>query len=62
MNRYVMEEYYRNPELLDRLMNEARLERARAMGNALTWLLGRAKTLLTPRIHLRPGHWLERLG
>lgn len=62
MNRYLMEEYYRDPALLDRLVRKAHRERARAIGAGLIWLLGRAKTLLTPRIHVRPGQWLERLG
>lgn len=62
MNRYVMEEFYRDPALLDRLMLKAHRERARAMGDGLAWLLGRAKTLLSPRLHVRPGQWLERLG
>ena len=62
MNRYVMEEFYRDPALMNRLMLKAHRERAHAIGNGLVWLFGRAKTLLTPRIHVRAGQWLERLG
>ena len=69
MNHNLMEEFYRDPVLLDRLMDSARRERARAMREALasmlrglTRLIGRAKTLLRPRVHAHPGRWLERLG
>lgn len=62
MNRYVIEEFYRDPALLDRLMAEARRERARTVRAGFAWLVGRAKTLLTPRFHIRPARWIERLG
>lgn len=62
MNRYVMEEFYRDPELLDRLVHQAHRERMRAVRAGFTWMLGRARTLLTPRLNVHPTRWLERLG
>jgi hypothetical protein len=66
MNRYIQEEFHSNPALLRRLMGEAHLERSRAIGAGLIWLLGRPKALfawiLAPRARIRPARWIERLG
>ena len=66
MNRYMIDEYHRDPALLRRrLTAQAHLERSQAIGDAIAALfsgLGRlfrnAKTRLTPR----PQRWIERLG
>ena len=66
MNRFIMEEYYRDPALGRRLYEAAHRERARAIGAGLAWLFGNLVRLtrqvaahLKPR---RPVHWIERLG
>jgi hypothetical protein len=56
MNRYIMEEFYQNPALVQRLYDQAHLERVRALRAAFQWLRDR----LTPRLHLRDR--LARLG
>ena len=58
MNRYSMEEYYRLPDVRQRLDVAAHRERARAIGAGLVWLFTQAKARLTAR----PGGWIERLG
>ena len=63
MNRYSMEEYYRDPILRTRLFRDARLERTRAIYQGFVWLArlpGLIVTRLTPK--LRPSRWIERLG
>ena len=67
MNRYSMEEYYRDPILRTRLFRDARLARTRAIYEGFAWLanlpvrlLRAAKKQLAPR--LRPSRWIERLG
>jgi hypothetical protein len=68
MNRYVLEEYYRIPELRGRLYYAARRERARALHDAALWLWRSAKAFVTskahvtPRSHARPARWMARLG
>jgi hypothetical protein len=67
MNRYAMEEYYRDPALRTRLFRDARLERTRAIYQGFAWLgslpgrlLRAATKQLAPR--LRPSRWIARLG
>ncbi len=67
MNRYVMEEFHNDPALRSRLFGEARRARSRAIGDGLTWLLGRPAWLLRAARkqlaqRLRPSHWIARLG
>ena len=62
MNRFIVDEYYRIPELRSRLDLAARRERSRAIGAAFKWLLAYAKAHLTPRIPARAPRWIERLG
>jgi hypothetical protein len=62
MNRYVLEEFYRMPGLHDRLMRDARRERARALHDATVWLWSRAKAAFTAIARPRPARWIERLG
>ena len=65
MNRYIMEEFYRDPALLHRLQAQAMRERNRAIGAAfrkgLAALVRLGRRLL-PRFDVRPAHWMERLG
>jgi len=56
MNRYIMEEFYQDPALVQRFYDQARRERMRALVAAFQWLRDR----LTPRLHLRDR--LARLG
>ena len=58
MNRFIIDEFYRDPALRDRLFAEARRERSRAIRAGLGWLRRR----LTPRFDFHPRHWMERLG
>ena len=58
MNRYVIDEFYRDPALRRRLFAEAHRERRRALRAGLPWL-GRR---LIPRFDFGPSHWLQRLG
>jgi hypothetical protein len=58
MNRYVIDEFYRNPVLMQRLFANARRERNRTLHAGWTWLRKR----LTPKFEFRPSHWMERLG
>jgi hypothetical protein len=59
MNRYIMEEFYRDPEAFRRgVQARANRERDRAIRAGLAWL-GRS---LRARFDFRPGHWMERLG
>ncbi len=58
MNRYILEEFHNDPALRRRLFAEARRDRARAVQAGLVWLIRH----LTPRFHVRPGRWIERLG
>ena len=60
MNRYVMEEFYRLPDLHDRLERAAHRERARALRAGFNWLVAQLKARFTP--HARPARWLARLG
>jgi hypothetical protein len=62
MNRYVLEEFYRIPELRGRLYHAARRHRARALRDAAVWLWRHAKALVAPRAHARPARWIARLG
>ena len=59
MNRYVMEEFYQDPALRERLFGDARRERNRAIRAGFAWLVSYAKTHLAPH---RPSRWLARLG
>ena len=63
MNRYSMEEYYRDPVLRTRLFRDARLERTRAIYQGFVWL-ARLPGLIVTRLtaNLRPSRWIERLG
>jgi hypothetical protein len=60
MNRYVMEEFHRLPDLRERMERAAHRERARALHAGFSWLLAQLKARFTPR--LRPARWLARLG
>ena len=70
MNRYVMEEYYRDPALLRRrITTEAHRQRAKAIGDATAALFGalftgtsRLFNYVKARLIPRPGRWIERLG
>ena len=65
MNRFMMEEFHNDSALRRRLFGEAHRERARAVREGLALMLGGLVWLarrLTPRIKLRPGHWIARLG
>ena len=55
MNRFVMEEFYQDPQLGRRLYAKAHRDRARALGAGLAWLWNHAKALVGPR-------WIARLG
>ena len=56
MNRFIIDEFYRNPALHRKLSSYARHERAKAVGEILGWLRQR----LSPRATSRD--WLARLG
>lgn len=56
MNRYIVDEYYRDPALRQRLLARARRERSRVLHAGLAWLVRR----LAPGF--RPLRWTERLG
>jgi hypothetical protein len=58
MNRFSIDEYYQNPALRERLIDEARRERSRAIRAGLAWLLRH----LAPRFDFGPRQWMERLG
>jgi hypothetical protein len=58
MNRYVMEEFYQDPQLRRRLFSEARRERNRAVRAGLAWLVRHLK----PNLHFSAPRWTERLG
>jgi hypothetical protein len=62
MNRYVMEELYRIPDLQLRMERAARRERNRVIRAALVRLWDYAKAHLKPRLQVRPSRWIERLG
>lgn len=61
MNRYALEEFHRNPALLDRLIDQAHRERAEAVHAGFAWLWKQAGKLV-PQAHGHPGRWIERLG
>jgi len=58
MNRYILEEFHSNPALVRRVYARASRERSRALHSAFAWL----RAHLTPRLHLRPGRWIDGLG
>lgn len=58
MNRYILEEFHSNPALVRRIYARASRERSRALYAAFAWL----RAHLTPRVHLRPGRWIDGLG
>jgi hypothetical protein len=65
MNRYILEEFHSNPALVRRVYARASRERSRVLyaafrvlHAAFAWLRER----LTPRVHLRPGRWIDGLG
>mgnify|MGYP001484199188 CR=1 FL=1 len=58
MNRYVIDEFHRNPALYERLVARAHRERAQAIHAGFVWLRKR----LAARFDFHPGHWMERLG
>ena len=66
MNRYMIDEYHRDPVLLRRrLTTEAHRQRALAVGEAFAWLFsgaGRVFGYVKARLAPRPGRWIERLG
>lgn len=62
MNRYIIEEFYRDPGLRHRLEQAAHRERTRAILAGIAWLVAQVKARLTPRNHAPLGRWIERLG
>ena len=58
MNTISKEAFHIDPHTVAILQARGRRARALAMHSLLLRLLAR----LTPRIHLRPARWLERLG
>ena len=56
MNRYIIDEFYRDPALHRKLSSYARHERAKAVRHILSWMRER----LVPRATSRD--WLARLG
>ena len=58
MNRNVMEEFYRDPRLQQRLFAQAHRERSRAIREGLAWL----RKQFMQRWHFRQPRWIERLG
>jgi hypothetical protein len=58
MNRFIIDEYYRDPGLRLRLSAMARRERNRAIRAGFAWLRRR----LVPHFDFHPSHWMERLG
>ena len=64
MNRYVMEEFYSDPEAYGRVVANAHRERSRAIAAGFAWLADYLKARLTPHIGIgiHPAHWTERLG
>lgn len=58
MNRYLIDEFYRDPEFHQRLVRRAHRERAQAIRAGFAWLRKR----LAPRFDFHPRHWMERLG
>jgi hypothetical protein len=62
MNRYIMDEYHRIPDLHARLNLAAHRERSRAVAAGFKWLAIYAREHLLPRFHFGRSHWLERLG
>ena len=66
MNRYLIDEYHRDPILLRRrLTAEAHRQRSRAVGEAIIWLfggVGRVFGYVKARLTAHPRHWIARLG
>lgn len=62
MNRFIIDEYYRIPDLRSRLDLMARRERSLAIAAGFSWLVNYAKAHWLPRFHFGRAHWLERLG
>ncbi len=62
MDRMTLEDFYNDPEFYRRANQAAQRERARMIREGLGWIWERAAALLTPRIHVRPTGWIERLG
>ena len=70
MNRFMLEEFHKDPVLLRRrLTSEAHRQRAQAVGEAIAWLFGalftgtgRLSGYVKARLTARPGRWIERLG
>ena len=66
MNRYLIDEYHRDPVLLRRrLTAQAHLERSKAVGEAVAALFtgaGRLFNHVKARLTPRPQRWIERLG
>ena len=66
VNRYMIDEYHRDPALLRRrLTAQAHLERSKAVGDAIAALFtgtGRVFNHVKSRLTPRPQRWFERLG
>jgi hypothetical protein len=58
MNRCIVDEVHLSPARIERLVQRAHRERARALSAGLA----RLWRGLTPRFDFHPGHWMERLG
>ena len=58
MNRYLIDEFYRDPALRRRLFEEAHRERSRTIRAGFAWL----RKHLAPRFEFGPRQWMERLG
>lgn len=62
MNRMTLEEFYNDPEFYHRASQAAQRERTRVIRAGLAWIWEQVVARLTPRIHVRPAGWADRLG
>jgi len=58
MNRFIIDEFYRDPALRRRLFASAHRERSRVLQTGFAWL----RRHLVPHFSFGRAHWLERLG
>ena len=65
MNRFIIDEFYRDPALRSRLFAEAHRESSRTiragLRQGLAALVGLGKRLI-PRFEFGPRQWMQRLG
>jgi hypothetical protein len=60
VNRYIVDEFHRDPALRRRLFAHATAERNRALRAGLGWLAARLRAIVPSRLSLP--RWTERLG